>query len=114
VIWKSPLIPSDPIVWRKDLSDGDKKVLKAFFTSYGTDGHGSADQVAHEKQVLAALQWGPFKESSNRQLLPIRQLALFRDKIKLQADANMSADEKAKKIADIDAKLAELNKQMGS
>jgi phosphonate transport system substrate-binding protein len=28
VIWKSPLIPSDPIVWRKDLSDGDKKVLK--------------------------------------------------------------------------------------
>lgn len=114
-IWKSPLIPSDPIVWRKDLSDADKKKIKGFFMAYGTQQSGkSADQVAHETKVLADLQWGPFKESTNKQLLPIRQLALFRDKIKLEADANMAADEKAKKLAEIDAKLAELNKQMGS
>ncbi len=35
VIWKSPLIPSDPIVWRKDLSDGDKAKIKDFFMTYG-------------------------------------------------------------------------------
>jgi phosphonate transport system substrate-binding protein len=106
-IWKSPLIPSDPIVWRKDLSDADKKKIKTFFLTYGTK-----DEA--EKKVLAGLQWAPFKESSNRQLLPIRQLALFRDKLKLEADANMAADEKAKKIAEIEAKLADLTKQMGS
>ena len=115
VVWKSPLIPSDPIVWRKDLAAADKARIKSFFMSYGTTASGkSADQVAHETKVLTDLQWGPFKESTNRQLLPIRQLALFRDKIKLEGDANMAADEKARKLADIDAKLAELNKQMGS
>lgn len=107
VLWKSPLIPSDPIVWRKDLSAEDKAKIKNFFLNYGT-------KEENEKKVLAGLQWAPFKESSNKQLLPIRQLALFRDKIKLEADANMAADEKAKKLSDIDAKLAELNKQLGS
>ncbi|MFN4309448.1 MAG: phosphonate ABC transporter substrate-binding protein [Ferrovibrio sp.] len=106
-IWKSPLIPSDPIVWRKDLSDADKKKIKTFFLTYGTK-----DEA--EKKVLAGLQWAPFKESSNKQLLPIRQLGLFRDKLKIEADANMAADEKARKLAEIEAKLAELNKQMGS
>jgi phosphonate transport system substrate-binding protein len=114
-IWKSPLIPSDPIVWRKDLSDADKKTLKTFFMTYGTQQSGkSADQLAKETKVLTDLQWGSFKESSNKQLIPIRQLALFRDKIKLEGDTNMAADEKAKKLAEIDAKLADLNKQMGS
>ncbi len=106
-IWKSPLIPSDPIVWRKDLPAEAKQTIKTFFMTYG-----SKDE--HEKKVLADLQWGPFKESSNKQLVPIRQLALFRDKIKLEADTNMAADEKAKKLAEIEAKLAELNKQLGS
>ena len=106
-IWKSPLIPSDPIVWRKDLPAEAKQTIKTFFMTYG-----SKDE--REKKVLADLQWGPFKESSNKQLVPIRQLALFRDKIKLEADANMAADEKAKKLAEIEAKLAELNKQLGS
>ncbi|WP_341915086.1 phosphonate ABC transporter substrate-binding protein [Ferrovibrio terrae] len=115
VLWKSPLIPSDPIVWRKDLSDADKKKIKTFFLSYGTQQSGkSAEQLAGEQKVLKDLQWAPFKESSNKQLLPIRQLALFRDKLKLEGDANMAADDKAKKIAEIDAKLAELNKQIGS
>ncbi|WP_341895109.1 phosphonate ABC transporter substrate-binding protein [Ferrovibrio terrae] len=115
VLWKSPLIPSDPIVWRKDLSDADKKKIKTFFLSYGTQQSGkSAEQLAGEQKVLKDLQWAPFKESSNKQLLPIRQLALFRDKLKLEGDVNMAADEKAKKIAEIEAKLAELNKQIGS
>ncbi|MBX3453263.1 phosphonate ABC transporter substrate-binding protein [Ferrovibrio sp.] len=107
VIWKSPLIPSDPIVWRKDLPAETKQKLKTFFMTYGT-------KDAAEQKVLADLQWGPFKESSNKQLLPIRQLALFRDKIKLEGDTAMAADEKAKKLAEIEAKLAELNKQLGS
>lgn len=115
IIWKSPLIPSDPLVWRKDMSAADKSKIKTFMLTYGTQQPGkSADQLAHEKKVLVGLQWAPFKESSNKQLLPIRQLALFRDKLKLEADTNMAAAEKAKKLADIEAKLADLTKQMGS
>jgi phosphonate transport system substrate-binding protein len=35
VVWTSPLIASDPLVWRKDLPDATKAKLKAFFTGYG-------------------------------------------------------------------------------
>ncbi|MES9885240.1 MAG: phosphonate ABC transporter substrate-binding protein, partial [Candidatus Sedimenticola sp. 6PFRAG1] len=35
IIWKSPLIPSDPIAWRKSLSDEKKAKLKNFFMGYG-------------------------------------------------------------------------------
>ena len=36
VIWKSPLIPNDPLVWRKDLSPELKKKVRDFVLAYGT------------------------------------------------------------------------------
>ena len=109
VIWTSPIIPSDPIVWRKDLSDEGKAKIKAFFLGYGTEREGfTAEQVATEKTVLAGLQWAPFKASNDDQLIPIRQLALFKKKTQIMADEGLSADEKAKAVAEIDAKLKDL------
>ncbi|VDZ05803.1 phosphonate ABC transporter, substrate-binding protein [Escherichia coli] len=35
VIWKSPLIPGDPIVWRKNLSETTKDKIYDFFMNYG-------------------------------------------------------------------------------
>lgn len=35
VIWKSPLIPCDPIVWRKNLSETTKDKIYDFFMNYG-------------------------------------------------------------------------------
>ncbi|MGE0092938.1 MAG: phosphonate ABC transporter substrate-binding protein [Alphaproteobacteria bacterium] len=114
-IWRSPLIPSDPIVWRTDLSDGDKKKIKAFFLTYGTPQSGKSDaEVKRELAVLGELQWGVFKPSSNKQLIPIREVAYFRDKLKVEEDAKLSVDEKKAKISEIDAKLAELKKQSGT
>ena len=54
--------------------------------------------------------WGPFLASSNAQLIPIRQLALYKNKIKIQNDKKMSKAEKDKKIAKIDADLADVAK----
>ena len=104
VLWQSPLIPSDPIVWRKNLPEDVKMRLKAFFLSYGRLG----PDVENETKILTGLQWAPFRDSSNAQLYPIRQLQLFRDKIKLTNDERMDADEKAQKIAAIEADLAKL------
>jgi phosphonate transport system substrate-binding protein len=103
VIWKSPLIPSDPIAWRKDLSDGDKAKIKDFFMTYGN--------TPEEKQVLAGLQWGQFKDSNDDQLVPIRTLELFKKRIALENDATVSDADKQAKLAEIDAKLAELKKK---
>jgi phosphonate transport system substrate-binding protein len=52
-----------------------------------------------------------FKESSNAQLIPIRQLELARDRAKTLGDTTLSAPEREAKIRDIDLKLAELAKQ---
>ena len=111
VIWKSPIIPADPIVWRKDLPDAVKQKVNAFFLAYGTERPGA--DVVHERQVLQGLgEWGTFHASSNAQLLPIRQVAAFRERLTAENNANLSAEEKAKKIEEIDARLKVLDVQM--
>lgn len=109
-IWRSPLIPSDPIVWRKDLADSDKQKIRNFFLEYGVKG----PNVEAERKVLAGLQWAPFRESSNRQLLPIRQLNLFREKGRVEANKNMSEADRKKRLAEIDRQLADLQRQMAT
>jgi len=109
-IWMSPLIPSDPIVWRKDVSPADKQAIKAFFLDYGVKGA----EVEAEKKVLAGLQWAPFRDSSNKQLIPIRQLDLFKAKLKLEADDQMAAAEKKQKLAEVQAQLDALQKELAT
>ena len=106
VIWTSPLIPSDPIVYRKDLSKELKSEIKAFFLSYGRFGDTEA-----ARKVLANISDGQgfFMESNNTQLYPIRQLALFKDKIKIMNAEGASAAEKEEKVTIIDKQLADLD-----
>ncbi len=106
VIWRSPLIPADPIVWRTSLDEADKNKLMTFFMGYGRIG--AADAVIAQRQTLAGLQWAPFTPSSNDQLLPIRQLSLFKDRAKIVADEKLDAAERDAKLAEIDAKLEQL------
>lgn len=104
IVWKSPLIPSDPFVWRKDLDPGVKAKIKAFVIGY-------AKTDPAEKAVLRNIyNYGGFRESNNDQLIPIRQLELFRDRRKAEDDEKLSADERAKVLAEIDRKLAVLRR----
>lgn len=105
-IWKSPLIASDPLVWRKDLPQDVKAKIKDFFLAYGKSG----PDAAREKALLNKLTLGGFQDSSNAQLKPVRQLELFKEKIKLEADANLQAEEKKTRLDDISRKLSELAK----
>ncbi|QIB35044.1 phosphonate ABC transporter substrate-binding protein [Ancylobacter pratisalsi] len=111
-VWRSPLIPSDPLVWRSDLPADLKAKIYTFFLTYGR--LGSDAEVERQRAVLAKTSdgWGVFVPSSNAQLYPIRQLALFKDRLKIEADTKLSADEKAKKLEAIDAQLASLDEQM--
>jgi phosphonate transport system substrate-binding protein len=105
-IWRSPLIPSDPIVWRKDLDDAAKAKVRDFMVTYGRD--------AREQAILQNIGYSAFRPSSNAQLVPIRQIELARERVKVEADTVMATDERAKKLKDIDTRLAELNKQLAS
>lgn len=104
VIWRSPLIPSDPFVWRKDLDPAVKTRIRNFVLNY-------AKTDESEKAVLKNIyNYGGFRESTNDQLIPIRQLELFRDRLKVENDERMSAGDKTRMLAEIDQKLAALRK----
>jgi len=103
IIWKSPLIPNDPIVWRKDLDPAVKAKVKSFLIGYG--------KTDADKEVMSKIyNYSGFKESTNDQLIPIRQLELYKDRVKIENDAQYSAEEKTRLLADIDKKLAALAK----
>lgn len=106
VIWKSPLIPSDPMLVRKDLDPQLKAAIRDFLVGYGKD--------AREKQALTKIGIGGFQVSDNNQLLPIRQLELFKQKIAIEKDDKMTEAEKQPKLAEINRKLGELNVQMAA
>ncbi len=105
ILWKSPLIPRDPLVWRKDLPADVKKKVQDFVVGYGKD--------AREKEVLKNMyRLAGFKPSTDAQLIPIRQLELAKDRQKLVDDANLSEADRNARIAEIDAKLAVLARRM--
>lgn len=102
VIWKSPLIPGDPIVWRKNLSENTKDKVYDFFMNYG--------KTPEEKAVLARLGWAPFRASSDLQLVPIRQLALFKQMQGVKDNKGLKDEEKNSKVSEIQAQLDDLDR----
>ncbi len=103
IVWTSPLIALDPLVIRKDMPEASKAKIKQFFYNYG-----KVD--AREKEVLMKIsKLSGFKESSNRQLLPIRQLDLFSKRNKIESDTLISDTAKKEQLAAIDKQLTALN-----
>ena len=104
VIWTSPLIPSDPLVIRKDMAEPLKGKVKDFFYNYGKGSQQEKDNLYRLSKLSS------FKPSTNSQLIPIRQLELFKDRNTIDADASLAAADKQSKLADIDRQLVALAK----
>lgn len=102
VLWESPLIPSDPFVWRTDLDPAVKAKIKDFVLNY-------AKTDEQEKAILQNIySYGGFRASNNDQLIPIRQLELYKERSKIEHDTALDAVERTKQLNEIDAKLAAL------
>jgi phosphonate transport system substrate-binding protein len=112
VIWQSPLIPSDPLVWRADLDAEIKAKVYTFIMTYGRNG--SAEEVAEAREILTALGWAPFRPSSNAQLYPIRQLAINKQILNIEGDDKLSDEEKQEQIAALRAEFDEIAQLMES
>ena len=70
VIWASPLIPNDPILYRKDLPVSMQQRIRKFFTTYG--------RTEAEKTTLKNINGlSGFRASSSYQLRPVVDLELF-------------------------------------
>lgn len=111
-IWRSPLIPSDPIVWREDLDAATKAKIRDFFLTYGTDK--STGNVAEERAVLEALKWAPFRASSDAQLLPIRVMELTKSIAAVEADAKLDPAARAARLEELKAQKAKYEAELAA
>ncbi|MEN9873966.1 MAG: hypothetical protein RL186_863 [Pseudomonadota bacterium] len=95
VIWTSPTLPEDPIIWRNDLDPVKKKKIKDFFLNYGRQG--DAAQQTRERAILSSLSFGLFQPANNDHLLPVRQMQATDDLMQAQLanDATRIATAKA-------------------
>ncbi|MDN5451545.1 MAG: phosphonate ABC transporter substrate-binding protein, partial [Enterobacterales bacterium] len=63
-----------------------------------------------EQQVLKGLSWAPFRPSSDLQLVPIRQLSLFKQTQTIKANEGLSPTDKATKTAALQAQMDDLDR----
>lgn len=106
VIWTSPPIQTDPIIWRSDLDDEAKQRLQYFFMNYGR--MGTPEEIAEAREVLDPLYFGLFLPSSNAHLDPIVQLEIVRDLTAARHDPDLSEAERETRVAALRARLAEV------
>lgn len=94
VIWTSPTIPEDPIIYRKDLDPAAKEKIRSFFLTYGTAEGPEGDR---QREILKALSFGQFKAADNTHLIPQRQMEATLDLLKAreQGDAKTIAKAEA-------------------
>jgi phosphonate transport system substrate-binding protein len=111
-IWRSPLIPSDPLVWRKDVPEEQKAKIRDFFLTYGTPK--SKGDIEAEKKILAGLKWAPFLPSTDRQLLPIRVMELTKSIAQIEADASLAADAKKAKLDELKAQKSKYEAELAA
>lgn len=91
IIWRSPVLPEDPIVYRKDLDPAVKEKLRQFFLTYG---QGDTPEAERQRANLVALSIGGFKPADDTHLLPVREMEATEAVLQVRADGD--ADEIAK------------------
>lgn len=106
ILWSSPLIQTDPMIWRRDLPEEIKSEIFAFFLTYGF--RGDAEQRAREQAVLETLFLGGFLPATDEHLLPIRRLELMRDLAETQASEALEEGERAARLEQIEISMREL------
>ena len=71
IVWRSPRIPEDPIVWRKDLDPALKKRITDFMFGYGV---GETPEAARQRAILDKIQTKPFVPADDTHLIPVREM----------------------------------------
>ena len=96
VIWTSPVIPSDPIAYRKDLPDCLKDQIKDFFYTYD------------DPAVLGDLEWKGFDKADDADWNTIRELNIGKELLEVQNDPNLDAATKEQRVKELNEELEAL------
>ncbi|HET9160068.1 MAG TPA: PhnD/SsuA/transferrin family substrate-binding protein, partial [Caulobacteraceae bacterium] len=104
VIWESPPLPEDPIVWRKDLDPAMKEKVRAFFLNYGKGNDANAER---ERKLISQFSIGGFLPADDSHLLPVREMEANENYEEAQRGGNADKIAQAKKaLEDIRAQVA--------
>ena len=117
IIWRSPLIQTDPIMWRSDLPADVRGRIQEFFLTYGW--RGDAEQRTREQGILRELEMGGFLPATNDHFLPIRRLELidrrahYRSEIAtVEADASLNDVLREEQLTELRDQLAEVESEL--
>lgn len=102
IIWRSPRIPEDPLIVRKDLDPKLRKQLMDFIFAYGV---GDTPEAARQRAVLERIQTKPFIPADASHLFPVREMEATGQLIEAKNRKDAAA------IAKAEAALAEIAKE---
>ena len=71
IVWRSPRIPEDPLVWRKDLDPALKTKVTDFLFTYGV---GDTPEAKRQRAILERIQTRPFVPADATHLIPVREM----------------------------------------
>ncbi len=109
VIWSSPLIPSDPLMWSNQLDLSLKNKIKAFFISYGTEtAEKTPEKIALEKANLSRMKYSGFMVSTNKQLTYVLILHHFGKLQAIKSDSRLSKDDKQLRIKQVEQEIKDI------
>jgi phosphonate transport system substrate-binding protein len=94
IIWTSPVLPEDPIVYRKDLDPAVKEKLRQFFLTYG---QGEGPEAERQHKNLVALSIGGFRPADDSHLLPVREMEATEAVLTARTGGEKRALDKAEK-----------------
>ncbi|MFZ6754042.1 phosphate/phosphite/phosphonate ABC transporter substrate-binding protein [Undibacterium sp. Dicai25W] len=105
VVWSSPLIPNDPLLYKKDLSPATKARIEDFFINYG-----KAKSATSQRETLKnILDLSGFQRSNDAQLKPIADLTLFSILRSNLNDAKLTDKQKQQKFDEVSARFGRLS-----
>ena len=102
IVWRSPRIPEDPLVWRKDLDPALKTKIADFMFTYGT---GEGPEAERQRAILEKIQTRPFVPADDTHLLPVREIEATGQLIEAKNRKDPAA------IAKAEAALAQIAKE---
>jgi phosphonate transport system substrate-binding protein len=94
VVWESPLIPQSPLVWRNNLTPEMRRRILQFTITFG--------KTDEEKQILDELNsLSGFRQSSNRQLVVVADLEMFKARQAINDDKTLTPEERTRRIDEV-------------
>lgn len=111
VLWESPLVPNDVLMYRKDMSQDNKKCLSDFFLNYGI-WQSSGNLNAEKENLKKASNIAYFIQTNIKLLEPVSEFKFATERSGIEQNSKLTAEEKAAQLKDLDARVAIFKKAL--